>query len=78
MAKGRKPGKRANKTIRLSIPKRLYYILFGAAGNSEQKLNRLIRVIIEERLQNSSVAEIMALAEPKTREKISETNQDSD
>jgi hypothetical protein len=65
MAKGRKPGKRANKTVRLSIPKRLYYILYGIAGNNEQKLNRLIRTIIEEKLESSTVAEIASMLESK-------------
>jgi len=67
MAKGRRAGKRTNKTVRLSIPKRLYYILQGIAGNNEQKLNRLIRIIIEEKLENSTVAEIASLIEPKSR-----------
>jgi len=67
MAKGRKRGKRTNKTVRLSIPKRLYYILYGIAGNNEQKLNRLIRIIIEEKLESSTVAEIASLLEPKSR-----------
>jgi hypothetical protein len=72
MAKGRKPGKRANKTIRLSIPKRLYYILYGIAGNNEQKLNRLIRTIIEEKLKSSTVAEIASMLESKSRIKEEE------
>ncbi len=69
MARGRKPGKRANKTVRLSIPKRLYYILYGVAGNNEQKLNRLIRLIIEEKLETASVAELARMLEPTKREK---------
>jgi hypothetical protein len=72
MAKGRKPGKRANKTVRLSIPKRLYYILYGIAGNNEQKLNRLIRTIIEEKLESSTVAEIASMLESKGRVKEEE------
>jgi len=72
MAKGRREGKRTNKTIRLSIPKRLYYILQGIAGNNEQKLNRLIRIIIEEKLKNSTVAEIASMLESKSKAKEKE------
>jgi len=61
--RGRKTGKRTNKTVRLSMPKRLYFILSGIAGGNEQKLNRLIRLIIEERLENSTVAELSNLIE---------------
>ena len=67
MARGRKAGKRANRIVRLSIPKRLYFILLGVAGNNEQKLNRLIRLIIEEKLENSTVAELAQLLEPTKR-----------
>jgi len=69
MARGRKAGKRANKTVRLSIPKKLYYILYGVAGNNEQKLNRLIRLIVEEKLNNSTVAELTELLESPRRER---------
>ncbi|WP_456342273.1 hypothetical protein [Thermovibrio sp.] len=69
MARGRKAGKRANKTVRLSIPKKLYYILYGVAGNNEQKLNRLIRLILEEKLNSSTVAELTQLLEGQKREK---------
>jgi len=69
MARGRKPGKRANRIVRLSIPKRTYAILSGIAGNNEQRLNRLIRNIIEERLNSSTIAELSKLVEPTPREK---------
>ncbi|RKQ59101.1 hypothetical protein C7457_1741 [Thermovibrio guaymasensis] len=72
MARGRRTGKRTNKTVRLSIPKRLYYILQGIAGNNEQKLNRLIRIIIEEKLESSTVAEIASMLESKNRAKEEE------
>ena len=65
MARGRKAGKRTNKLVRLSLPKKLYYILYGVAGNNEQKLNRLIRLIIEEKLNSSTVAELTELLESK-------------
>jgi len=72
MARGRKAGKRANRVVRLSIPKRLYFILLGVAGNNEQKLNRLIRLIIEEKLENSTVAELSQLLEPSRRKEEEE------
>ena len=72
MTKGRRAGKRTNKTIRLSIPKRLYYILQGIAGNNEQKLNRLIRIIIEEKLGNSTVTEIASMLKSKSKAKEEE------
>ncbi len=72
MAKGRKPGKRANKVVRISIPKRTYSILYGIAGNNNQKLNRLIKNIIEQRLNSSTVAELSKLIEPTPREKTEE------
>ncbi|WP_456454777.1 hypothetical protein [Thermovibrio sp.] len=65
MARGRKPGKRANKTVKLSIPKKTYYILYGIAGNNEQKLSRLIKLIVEEKLSNSTVSELSAMLETK-------------
>ncbi|RKQ63433.1 hypothetical protein C7457_0304 [Thermovibrio guaymasensis] len=75
MARGRKAGKRANKVVRLSIPKKLYYILYGVAGNNEQKLNRLIRLIIEEKLNSSTVAELSQLLESQKREKEEQTEE---
>ena len=75
MARGRKAGKRANRIVRLSIPKRLYFILLGVAGNNEQKLNRLIRLIIEEKLENSTVAELSQLLEPTKRKEEEEENE---
>jgi hypothetical protein len=72
MAKGRKPGKKANKIVRLSIPKRTYSILYGIAGNNDQKLNRLIKSIIEEKLNNSTVLELSKMIEPVPREKSEE------
>ena len=76
MAKrGRKTKKRTNKTVRLSIPKRLYFILSGIAGGNEQKLkklNRLIRLIIEERLKVSTVAELSNLIESSRKKEEGE------
>jgi len=67
MARGRKGGKKSNKVIRLSLPKKIYYILYGIAGNNEQKLNKLIRNIIEERLEYSTIGELEELLEGKTK-----------
>jgi len=73
MARGRKPGKRANKVVRLSLPKRTYYVLYGIAGNNEQRMNKLIRAILEEKLENSTLAELAGLLETGKREKEEET-----
>ncbi len=68
MARGRKPGKRTNKTVKLSIPKKTYYILYGIAGNNEQKLNRLVRLIIDEKLSNSTISDLTKLLETGRKE----------
>ncbi|TCK05372.1 hypothetical protein [Phorcysia thermohydrogeniphila] len=73
MARGRKPGKRANKVVKLSLPKRIYYVLYGIAGNNEQRMNKLIRAILEEKLENSTLAELASLLETGRREKEEET-----
>jgi hypothetical protein len=44
----------------LSLPKRLYSILNGIAMGDDRKLNRLIKGIIEEKLQEATVAELEA------------------
>ena len=75
MARGRKPGKRANKVVRLSLPKRIYYVLYGIAGNNEQKMNKLIRSILEEKLENSTIAELASLLEPPRKEKEEEVTE---
>ncbi|WP_456438487.1 hypothetical protein [Desulfurobacterium sp.] len=69
MARGRKPGKRTNKTVKVSLPKKTYYILYGIAGNNEMKLNKLIKTIIEERLDNSTIADLSKLLESGRKEK---------
>ena len=76
MARGRRAGKRANKTVRLSIPKKLYYILYGVAGNNEQKLNRLIRLILEEKLNSSTIAELTELLEAPKKEREKEEQEE--
>ena len=74
MARGRKTGKRTNRVIRLSIPKRLYYILAGIAGNNEQKLNRLIRLIIEEKLSKSTLLELTELIDSSRKQEREKTD----
>ena len=73
MARGRKAGKRTNRVIKLSIPKRLYYILTGIAGNNEQKLNRLIRLIIEEKLSKSTLLELTELIDSSRKQEREKT-----
>jgi|GEM_PF-970612 hypothetical protein len=67
MARGRKAGRRVSRIVKVPLPKKTYYILYGIAGNNEQKLNRLIRTIIEEKLQNSTIAELTAILESAKR-----------
>ena len=58
--RGRKKGGPRYKKVHLSLPKRLYSILNGIAMGDERKLNRLIKGIIEEKLQEATVAELEA------------------
>jgi hypothetical protein len=59
MAKrGRKKGGARYRRITLSLPKRLYYVLNGIAMGDERKLNRLIKGILEDKLMESTVAEL--------------------
>ncbi|MFN3814108.1 MAG: hypothetical protein ACK4SM_05755 [Aquificaceae bacterium] len=59
MAKrGRKKGGPRYKRVVLSLPKRLYYVLNGIAIGDERKLNRLIKGILEDKLTESTVAEL--------------------
>jgi len=58
--RGRRKGGPRYKKVHLSLPKRLYSILNGIAMGDERKLNRLIKGIIEEKLQEATVAELEA------------------
>ncbi len=58
--RGRRKGGPRYKKVHLSLPKRLYTILNGIAMGDERKLNRLIKGILEEKLQESTVAELEA------------------
>ena len=56
--KGRRRGGPRYKKVSLSLPKRLYLVLNGIAMGDDKKLNRLIRGILEDKLQESTVAEL--------------------
>ena len=56
----RKRGGARYKTVKLSLPKRLYSILNGIAMGDDRKLNRLIKGILEEKLREATVAELEA------------------
>ncbi len=56
--KGRKKGGPRYKRLTISLPKRLYYVLNGIALGDEKKLNRLIKGILEDKLMESTVAEL--------------------
>ena len=52
-------GRRGNyRRVTLSLPKRLYMVLNGIAGGDERLLNRLIRGILEDKLSESTFAEL--------------------
>jgi len=56
--RGRKKGGPRYQKVVLSLPKRLYFILNGIAMGDERKLNRLIKGILEDKLMESTVAEL--------------------
>lgn len=56
--KGRKRGGPRYKKVSISLPKRLYLILSGIAMGDDKKLNRLVKGILEDKLQESTVAEL--------------------
>jgi len=66
--RGRKRGGPRYKRVSLSLPKRLYSILNGIAMGDERKLNRLIKGILEEKLQEATVAELEAYITGTTEE----------
>jgi hypothetical protein len=70
--RSRKKGGPRYKKVHLSLPKRLYSILNGLAMGDERKLNRLIKAIIEEKLQESTVAELEAYITGSTEEEPAE------
>ncbi len=76
MARGKRGRRKGVKSVKLSLPKRTYYILYGVAGNSDQKLSRLIKLIIEEKLENATVAELSQMLEAKKREKEEEPSEE--
>ncbi|RLJ69961.1 hypothetical protein BCF55_0221 [Hydrogenivirga caldilitoris] len=56
--KGKRRGGPRYKKVSLSLPKRLYLVLSGIAMGDDKKLNRLIKGILEDKLQESTVAEL--------------------
>ena len=71
--KSRKRGGPRYKRVSLSLPKRLYLILNGIAMGDDKKLNRLIRGILEDKLQECTVAELeMYLRKVETEEEKEE------
>ncbi|HIC09723.1 MAG TPA: hypothetical protein EYO62_06710 [Aquificales bacterium] len=77
--RGRRKGGPRYKKVSLSLPKRLYSILNGIAMGDDRKLNRLIKGILEEKLQEATVAELEAyISGEKEEEELSteETNEE--
>ena len=70
--RGRKRGGPRYKRVSLSLPKRLYSILNGIAMGDDRRLNRLIKAIIEEKLQEATVAELEAYITGTTEEEETE------
>ncbi|HIQ30814.1 MAG TPA: hypothetical protein EYH49_01440 [Aquifex aeolicus] len=69
-AKGRRRGGPRYKKVSVSLPKRLYLVLNGIAMGDAKKMSRLIRGILEDKLQESTVAELeMYLRKPEEEEK---------
>jgi len=54
----RRKGGARYKTVKLSLPKRLYSILNGIAIGDERKLNRLIKGILLEAINEKTIAEL--------------------
>jgi len=70
--RGRRKGGPRYKKVSLSLPKRLYSILNGIAMGDDRKLNRLIKGILEEKLQEATVAELEAyISGEKEEEELS-------
>ncbi len=71
--KGRRRGGPRYKKVSLSIPKRLYLVLNGIAMGDAKKLNKLIRGILEDKLQESTVAELeLYIRKPEEEEEKEE------
>ena len=73
--RGRKRGGPRYKKVSISLPKRLYFILNGIAMGDDKKLNRLVRGIIEDKLEESTVAELeLYLKRPVEEEEKEQTS----
>jgi hypothetical protein len=65
----RKRGGPRYKKVCISLPKRIYSVLNGIAMGDDRKINRLIKAILEEKLQESTVAELEAYISSAKRKK---------
>jgi hypothetical protein len=55
--KGKKGGPRYKKVC-ISLPKRIYSVLKGIAMGDEKRMNRLIKIILDEKLKEATIAEL--------------------
>jgi hypothetical protein len=68
----RKRGGPRYKKVCISLPKRIYSVLNGIAIGDDRKINRLIKAILEEKLQESTVAELEAYISSAKEEEAEE------
>ncbi|ADC88964.1 hypothetical protein Thal_0329 [Thermocrinis albus DSM 14484] len=76
--RGRKRGGARYRRVTISLPKRLYAILNGIAMGDERKLNRLIKGILEDKLLESTVAELelyLGRGEEEEEEEMAESEE---
>ena len=65
---GTRKRRRGRKVLRVSLPKKTYLILEGIAGGDKNRLERLVRGILEEKLETSTVGELTKYLTRKSRE----------
>ncbi len=68
----RKKGGSRYRRFNLSLPKRLYNIVMGLTMWDERSANKLIKRILEEKLYNSTIAELEAYFRDIDREEEEE------
>ncbi len=73
--KRRKGGPRYKKVC-VSLPKRIYSVLNGIAMGDDRKINRLIKGILEEKLQEATVAELEAYISAAKEEEAEEEKEE--
>ena len=76
--RGPRKGTRKNKVIKISVPKKLYLVLRGISGGDDQNMNKLIRVIIEDRLREDTVENLMEIANPKKSSRSKEEEEEEE